>query len=233
MSAANEAVAPGAMGNRFAQRSFGLFPPILYPISLRDWEAEASPEDLLGIARRADELGYAFIACGDHGALAVDELRIYGRARFYDPIATLGFLAAGTSRISLVTLVYQAHLRSPLIAAKELATVDHLSGGRLIAGFGVGSRQHEAEAAGVDFQNRGAIADDHIAAMKALWGSEIASYRGRFVWFDDLMCEPRPKQLPRPPIWIGGTARSACGGRCVSVTAGHRSERRARSSLAY
>jgi probable F420-dependent oxidoreductase len=184
--------------------AFGLFPPILYPISLRDWEADATPDDLLGIARRADELGYAFIACGDHGALAVDELRIYGRARFYDPVATLGYLAAATRRIGLVTLVYQAHLRSPLIAAKELATLDHLSGGRLIAGFGVGSRRHEADAAGVEFERRGAIVDDHIRAMEALWGNEVASYHGEFARFDDLICEPRPKQLPRPRIWIGG-----------------------------
>ncbi|MEV6900289.1 TIGR03619 family F420-dependent LLM class oxidoreductase [Amycolatopsis sp. NPDC051372] len=189
---------------RFPKLSFGLFPPILYPISLRDWEVHATPADLVEIGRLADELGYAFIACGDHGALAVDELRVYGRARFYDPVATLGFLAATTDRIGLVTLVYQAHLRSPLIAAKELATVDHLSGGRLIAGFGVGSRRHEADAAGVDFDQRGAIVDDHIKAIEALWRDEVATYHGKFVRFDDVLCEPRPSQLPRPPIWIGG-----------------------------
>ncbi|MBN9108362.1 MAG: TIGR03619 family F420-dependent LLM class oxidoreductase [Pseudonocardia sp.] len=177
---------------------------MLYPINLRDWEIDAGPAEVSEIGRLADELGYAFIACGDHGALATSELALYGRARFYDPIATLGYLAAATSAIKLVTLVYQAHLRSPLVAAKELATIDHLSGGRLIAGFGVGSRKYEADAAGVDFSRRGAIVDDHVAAMIALWSNAVASYDGEYVQFRDLICEPRPVQLPRPRIWVGG-----------------------------
>jgi probable F420-dependent oxidoreductase len=187
--------------------TFGLFPPILYPINLRDWEVDAGPGDVSAIGQLADQFGYSFIACGDHGALATSELALYGRARFYDPIATLGFFAATTSTIKLVTLIFQAHLRSPLIAAKEFATLDHLSGGRVIAGFGVGSRKYEADAAGVEFTKRGAIVDDHIQAMKALWSNEVASYEGEFVRFSDLICEPRPTQLPWPRIWIGGNRK--------------------------
>jgi probable F420-dependent oxidoreductase len=116
----------------------------------------------------------------------------------------LGYLAAGTQRLKLATHVIQLHLRSPLVTAKALATADVLSGGRLIAGFGVGSRDYEARAARVPFDQRGAVADDYLRAITALWSGEPTSYHGSWVDFDDLICAPGPVQRPRPPLWIGG-----------------------------
>jgi probable F420-dependent oxidoreductase len=190
--------------HRFPPRSFGLFPPILYPIGQQAWEEQAGPRQILGVAQMAEDLGYAFVTCGDHGVLSSNDLPSYGSARFYDAVATLSYLAAGTNAIGLATLVYQAPLRSPLITAKTLATLDHLSGGRLIAGFGVGSRRQEAESAGIDFDRRGSIADDYIRAVAVLWRDEVASYDGPYARFHEVMCDPRPVQQPRPPIWIGG-----------------------------
>jgi probable F420-dependent oxidoreductase len=183
----------------------GLFTPVVYPINRRAWEDEATAEDVVQVVRHAEKLGFDFVTCGDHGALAADELAAYGTARFFDPVATLAYLAAATGTIRLATFVYQVHLRSPLITAKALATIDALSGGRLIAGFGVGSRSVEARAAGVPFESRGAIAEEYLEAVLALWSGEAVSRHGTFVEFDDLICEPRPRQQPRPLVWVAGT----------------------------
>jgi probable F420-dependent oxidoreductase len=183
---------------------FGLYLPIIQPINRRAWEDTAGPALVLDVARQAEAVGLDFLAVQDHGAIAVDELASYGSGRFYDPMVMLGYLAAGTERIRLATHVIQLHLRSPLITAKALATADVVSGGRLIAGFGVGSRDYEAIAARVPFERRGAVADDYLRAVLALWGGKPTTYDGPWTSFTDLICDPAPVQRPRPPVWIGG-----------------------------
>jgi probable F420-dependent oxidoreductase len=182
----------------------GLFLPIVQPINRQPWEDAASPAVVLDIARHAESVGLDFVTVQDHGAIAAPELASYGSARFYDPMVLLGFLAAGTERLRLATHVIQLHLRSPLVTAKALATADVVSGGRLIAGFGVGSRDYEARAARVPFDRRGSVADDYLRAIIALWSGEPATYHGPWADFDDLICAPAPAQRPRPPLWIGG-----------------------------
>jgi probable F420-dependent oxidoreductase len=183
---------------------FGLYLPIVQPINRQPWEYEAGPDQVLGVARQAERVGLDFLTVQDHGALAVAELESYGSARFYDPMVLLGYLAAATQRIRLATHVIQVHLRSPLITAKALATADVVSGGRLIAGFGVGSRDYEAAAARVPFEHRGALADDYLRAVLALWSGQPTSYSGEWVDFADLVCDPAPVQTPRPEVWVGG-----------------------------
>ncbi|MGD9985541.1 TIGR03619 family F420-dependent LLM class oxidoreductase [Pseudonocardia sp.] len=183
---------------------FGLFSPIVYPINRQDWEDRATPHDLVEVVRAAERCGFDYVTCGDHGVIPAVDLEAYGSGRFFDPIATLGYLAAATSRIGLATFVYQVHLRSPFVTAKSLATLDLLSGGRVIAGFGVGSRRVEAEVAGVDFDSRGKVADEYITAIRRLWTSDVAAFRGRHVAFEDVVCAPRPVQQPHPPIWVAG-----------------------------
>jgi probable F420-dependent oxidoreductase len=182
----------------------GLFLPIVQPINRQRWEDAAGPGQVLDVARHAESVGLDFLTVQDHGAIAMNELSSYGSARFYDPLVLLGYLAAGTLRIKLATHVMQLHLRSPLITAKALATADVLSAGRLIAGFGVGSRDYESVAARVPFEQRGAIADDYLAAILALWSGAPTSYKGPWADFTDLICAPSPVQLPRPAVWIGG-----------------------------
>jgi probable F420-dependent oxidoreductase len=182
----------------------GLFLPIIQPINQQAWEETASPAQVLAVARHAESAGLDFVTVQDHGAIAEPELSSYGSARFFDPIVLLGYLAAATHRLKLATHVMQLHLRSPLITAKALATADAVSGGRLIAGFGVGSRRYEAEAARVPFDRRGSVADDYLAAILALWTGQPTTYQGPWTSFTGLICAPTPVQRPRPPVWIGG-----------------------------
>jgi probable F420-dependent oxidoreductase len=183
---------------------FGLYLPIVQPINRQAWEEKAGPAQVLEIARHAESVGLDFLTVQDHGAIAARELESYGSARFYDPMVLLGYLAAATQRIRLATHVVQLHLRSPLITAKALATADVVSGGRLIAGFGVGSRDYEAAAARVPFEQRGSVADDYLRAVFALWSGGPTTYEGPWVSFADLICDPAPVQQPRPEVWIGG-----------------------------
>jgi probable F420-dependent oxidoreductase len=193
-----------AQGPAKPRDRFGLFTPVFHPINRREWEDLAGPDEIAAIVCHAEKHGFAFTTTQDHGAIAADELNSYGSARFFDPFVSLGFLAACTTQIELVTHVYQVHLRSPLITAKGLATADVLSRGRLIAGFGVGSREYEARLANIDFSRRGQIADEYIEAIVALWTGVPVAFRGEIVDFDELVCAPAPVQRPRPEIWIGG-----------------------------
>jgi probable F420-dependent oxidoreductase len=181
---------------------FGLFTPIVQPINLQPWEDAAGIEDLTGIATEAESLGYDFVTVCDHAALAVSAHVLYGGARFYDPVATIGYLAAKTRRLRFATHVYQIPLRSPLITAKAFATLDVLSDGRVIAGFGVGRREYESRAAGIAFGDRGAVADEYLQAVLALWKGCPATQHGKFVHFDELVCQPAPAR--RMSVWIGG-----------------------------
>ncbi|MGW5150772.1 TIGR03619 family F420-dependent LLM class oxidoreductase [Rhodococcus koreensis] len=184
--------------------SFGFFTPIVQPINLQPWENTAHPEDLARIVTKAESLGYSYVTVGDHAAIAAAESALYGSPRFFDPISTVGYLAALTSRIRFATHVYQIPLRSPLITAKAFATLDVLSRGRIIAGFGIGRREYESHAARVPFEHRGDIADDYLRAVLALWDGDPTTQHSQFVDIDDLVCLPRPVQRPRPPVWIGG-----------------------------
>jgi probable F420-dependent oxidoreductase len=184
--------------------SFGLFTPVVQPINLQAWEDTAGPEELAAVVVAAESLSLDFITVGDHAALAEGERAFYGSARFFDPIATIGFLAARTRRIRFATHVYQIPLRSPLITAKAFATLDVLSGGRVIAGFGVGSRPYESQAARVPFAERGAIADQYLAAVLRLWEGKPTSIQSAHLTMEGLICRPTPVQRPRPPVWVGG-----------------------------
>lgn len=128
---------------------------------------------------------------------------------WYDPISTLGFLAASTSTVRLMTNVLVGPYRHPLAVAKAFATLDHLSGGRVILGMGTGHVNAEFEALGIDFASRGRVLDEAIDALKAAWAEEFPSFAGETWSFQAAGQRPRPVQRPRPPIWIGGLGRPA------------------------
>jgi probable F420-dependent oxidoreductase len=123
-----------------------------------------------------------------------------------DPVSALAFLAGVTSSVRLGTGVLVLPLRNPLVLAKALATVDVLSGGRLIVGIGVGYVDQEFAAIGVPFADRAARLEEHLAAMRVIWADERPAFRGRFVSFHDVQARPRPVQRPHPPIVMGGYA---------------------------
>jgi probable F420-dependent oxidoreductase len=99
--------------------------------------------------------------------------------------------------------------RNPVVTAKTLATIDVLSGGRVIVGAGVGWMTEEFAFLNVPFRERGTRTDEYLKAMKALWTEEEPAFQGRFLQFSDVRCEPKPVQKPHPPIWVGGHSKAA------------------------
>ncbi|MCX4699976.1 TIGR03619 family F420-dependent LLM class oxidoreductase [Streptomyces sp. NBC_01373] len=172
------------------------------------WEAAAGPDDLLDLARTADRAGFDYVACCDHVAVP-RRLASAMSTVWYDPVATLAFLAAATVRVRLLSHVAVVGLRHPLLTAKQYATLDHLSGGRLVLGVGAGHVEEEFEALGVDFRQRGAVLDESIEALrKALGPEEFPEHHGKLYDFQDLGQRPRPAQT-RVPLWVGGSSPAA------------------------
>ena len=188
---------------------FGLTTPIvtLNPRRHAEWEVAAGRDELRQIAEAADRLGYHHLTCSDHVAIPTAVTATRG-SRYYDPFSTLGFFAALTRRIRLVTHVLVLPYHHPLEVAKRIGTLDQLSGGRVIAGVGVGSLREEFALLGVDFDGRGPRYEDALRALRAVLGSRIPEYRGSHFSFADFVVDPCAVQA-RVPIWLGGrTARS-------------------------
>ncbi|MEV0368434.1 LLM class F420-dependent oxidoreductase [Streptomyces sp. NPDC050636] len=172
------------------------------------WEADAGPGDLAEIARVADRTGFAYIASCDHVAIPRRLAEAMGTI-WYDPVATLSYLAGVTERVRLLSHVAIVGLRHPLVSAKQYATLDHLSGGRLILGVGAGHVEEEFEALGADFPGRGAVLDETVDALKAALGvEEYPEHHGERYRFSGLGQRPRPAQ-ERVPVWVGGSSPAA------------------------
>ncbi|WP_079085676.1 TIGR03619 family F420-dependent LLM class oxidoreductase [Streptomyces dysideae] len=172
------------------------------------WEAGAGADDLLDIARTADRAGFAYLACCDHVGIP-RRLAAAMSTVWYDPVATLAFLAAATERVRLLSHVAVVGLRHPLLTAKQYATLDHLSGGRLILGVGAGHVREEFEALEVDFERRGSVLDESIDALRAALGpDEFPEHHGKLYDFEGLGQCPRPAQ-PHLPLWVGGSSPAA------------------------
>ncbi|MEV6022491.1 LLM class F420-dependent oxidoreductase [Streptomyces sp. NPDC052036] len=172
------------------------------------WEADAGPGDLVAIARTADAAGFDYVACCDHVAVP-RRLAPAMSTVWYDPVATLAHLAGVTGRVRLLSHVAIVGLRHPLVTAKQYATLDHLSGGRLVLGVGAGHVREEFEALGVDFGQRGAVLDETIDALRAALGpDEFPVHHGKAYDFEGLGQRPRPAQ-PRVPLWVGGSSSAA------------------------
>ncbi|MFZ4518309.1 MAG: LLM class F420-dependent oxidoreductase [Microthrixaceae bacterium] len=125
-----------------------------------------------------------------------------------DPLVWLSFVAAATERLRLATGILILPQRNPLVLAKEVATLDHLSGGRVELGVGVGWLREEFEALGVPWERRGARTDDHIAAMRAVWADDHAEHHGEFTSFSGASVNPKPAN-GTVPVHIGGHSAAA------------------------
>ena len=168
----------------------------------------ATPANQAGIARRAEQLGY-------HSVWTLQRLvNPAGSAdqtyrNVPDPLVTLAYLAGQTTRIRLGVAVLNMPFFSPPLLAKQAVTLDHVSGGRLDLGLGIGWMPEEYAAVGVPYERRGARAEDFLAALDALWSADVSDHKGPFYELPSVRMDPKPLQRPRPPILLGGTAQPA------------------------
>ena len=164
------------------------------------------PDAAARIGRAAEAAGFESLWVADH--VVLPDPPVAGRPmapdmRLLDPIVSLTFLAAHTQRIRLATGVIILPQRQALVLAKQLASLDVLSNGRLIFGLGVGWCEPEMRSVGAPFAERGRVADDYLAAMRAVWAQPKPSHKGPYVSFDGVQAMPRPVQTP-VPIVVGG-----------------------------
>lgn len=166
------------------------------------------PDTLVRRARMAEEAGFESLWVGDHIALpsGLDDPPQQPRL---EAVVALAHLSALTSRVRLCFGVIVLPQRQPVLLAKQLASIDVLSGGRLTVGIGVGYVEPELRALGVSLAERGARTDEYLVAMRALWDEPLPSFEGRFVGFSGVMQRPRPVQRPHPPVVVGGESPSA------------------------
>jgi probable F420-dependent oxidoreductase len=175
---------------------------------LNNWGIE-DVHTIVQLATRAEALGFASVWVHDHVFNAGHVFRRIGHRPYYEPLTLLSYVAARTERVGLGTSVLVLPYHNPIRLAKTAATLDVLSGGRLILGVGVGAVPPESEAMGSPYAERGAITDEAIAVMKALWTQEDPSFAGRYHRFSGMPFSPKPLQRPHIPVLIGGNSRAA------------------------
>jgi probable F420-dependent oxidoreductase len=171
------------------------------------------------LAKHAEDLGFESFWVPEHPIIPVNTTSPYrgspdgvipdAYTRILDPFVALARASAVTSTIKLGTGICLVPERNPLLLAKEVATLDHLSGGRVIFGIGAGWLKEETEIMGGDFPHRWSQTRDAILAMKELWTKEAAEYHGTHYNFPPVRSFPKPAQKPHPPVFLGGAARNA------------------------
>jgi probable F420-dependent oxidoreductase len=181
--------------------------------------AGVKAQDLIRFAQQAEALGFYCITVADHVVVPKNISIPYpytvdgkypGTGYHLETLTTMGFLAGATNRIRFITSVMIAPYRNPVITAKMLASLDVLSGGRVIIGLGVGWMKEEFENLGApDFADRGKVTDEYIQAFRELWTKDAPSFKGKYCSFSDIIFQPKPVQKPAIPIWIGGHSKQA------------------------
>jgi probable F420-dependent oxidoreductase len=164
---------------------------------------------LVDLAVRAEELGFDSVWVHDHVFNVGHVLDRIGGKPYYEPLTLLSYVAARTTRIRLGTSVLVLPYHNPIRLAKIAATLDVLSGGRLTLGVGVGSIEQEMRALGSPFKERGAVTDEAIAVLRALWTQEDPKFEGKYSHFSGMKFSPKPVQKPSIPLVIGGVSRAA------------------------
>jgi probable F420-dependent oxidoreductase len=180
----------------------------------------ARREVIDAVARAAEAEGFLRLWAGEHVVMvdrgesrypysADGQIAVPAAADWLDPLVGLSFAAAATRRIELATGVLLLPEHNPVLLAKQAASLDVLSGGRLNLGVGVGWSLEEFAALGVPFERRGARATEYAAAMRVLWREDVASFDGEFVAFDSVRVNPKPTRDRQIPILVGGNSDAA------------------------
>jgi probable F420-dependent oxidoreductase len=173
-------------------------------VILPNFGSGSSRDAIRGVAETAEELGFDSVWTTEHIVVGPEGVDPYGRV--YDPLVTLGWIAGWTERVALGTSIVLIPLHHPIHLAKEAATLQELSGGRLRLGVGMGWHEDEFRMMGVPFRGRGRRANEAIRLMKALWRGE-SSFHGEQWSFDDATFGPLPR--PEPELWVGGSSAPA------------------------
>jgi probable F420-dependent oxidoreductase len=180
-----------------------------FGVSYFPTDEAVAPADL---ARMAEERGFESVLVTEHTHIPATRETPYPAGgdlpreywRIYDPFVSLATMATATERIRIGTAICLLVERDPITTAKEVASVDRLSGGRMLFGIGAGWNLEEMANHGTDPKRRFALLRERVEACKALWSEEEASYHGEFVDFDRIVSRPAPLQHPHPPILVGG-----------------------------
>jgi probable F420-dependent oxidoreductase len=187
----------------------GIATPVLtlLPDAHAAWEEDGSIEDVAALSITADRLGYSHLTCSEHVIIPPDIAAVRG-SRYWDPLATFGYLGAVTTGIRFSTNVLVLGYHHPLEIAKRYGTLDQVTGGRVTLGLGVGSLKEEFDLLGAAFDDRGPRADDALRALRAALSQPQPEYAGPYYRFSDVVVDPCARQTV-VPLWIGGrTARS-------------------------
>lgn len=173
-----------------------------------NWGIE-DPQQVLAFGPMAEELGYDSVWVMDHlfNTGYIRE-RLEGKP-YYHPMSTLSYLAATTKRVMLGTSVLVLPYHNPVELAKYTASLDQISGGRVILGVGVGAMTEEFYALGISMRDRASLTNECIAIMKELWTNPSPSYESKRWKFNDLLFSPKPVQKPYIPFWVGGSSSGA------------------------
>jgi probable F420-dependent oxidoreductase len=169
----------------------------------------ADAQSVLALGPVAEELGYDSIWVMDHLLNTGYIRQRLDDKPYYHPLAILSYLSATTRQVLLGTSVLVLPYHNPVELAKYTATLDHMSGGRVILGVGVGAMTEEFAALGIPFRQRGALTNECIAIMKELWTNPDPTYHSSRWQFSDLKFSPQPLQQPHMPLWIGGSSPAA------------------------
>jgi len=192
-------------------------------VALPNYGALAGRDTLARLAGLAEDLGADGVWVSDHLVAPVGATSVYPYGRhqapasgqlgiieeFYEPLVTLAFLAGRTRRVRLGVSAYVMPYRNPVVTAKQVATLDALSGGRVVLAVGVGWLREEFAALDVPFARRGRRTDDYLAVCRALWAGGVATYDGADYRLPPVRSGPQPAQRPHPPIWIAGNSDGA------------------------
>ena len=175
-----------------------------FGVILPNYGPDSNRDGIRRVAELAEELGFDSVWATEHIIVGPEGVDPYGRV--YDPLVTLAWIAGWTERIGLGTSIVLVPLHNPIHLAKEVATLQELSGGRFTLGVGMGWHKDEFAFMGVPFERRGRRADEAIRLMRALWNGE-RDFQGKLWSFHDATSEPHPS--PIPEIWVGGSSARA------------------------
>jgi probable F420-dependent oxidoreductase len=175
-----------------------------FGVILPNYGKDSNPDGIRRVAEAAEELGFNSVWATEHIIVGAEAADTYGRV--YDPLVSLGWIAGWTQRIRLGTSIVLVPLHNPIHLAKEVATLQELSGGRFTLGVGMGWHEDEFDFMGMEFRERGRRADEALRVMRALWNGE-RDFEGEHWSFHEATSEPHPS--PVPEIWVGGSSERA------------------------